>query len=651
MRSNSWLLAIVLPFLGCSSGSSPNLVDAGGDGGLDGRADGSSLATTCAVHDPTLATADATALFGAPAVPTFDLYLPAATWEWLKVHAREETYVEADACYNGKGLGKVGLRFKGSYGSLYNCFNAAGENTCRKLGMKVKFDEYVPKQRFHGLKRINFQGYRYDDSYIKERLSYDLYRAMGIVAPRAAWAKLRVNDEEQGLFGMVEQIDGPFVSDRFPGNGEKNLYKEAWPGHGDEAFLISRLETNTSKPEVSAYQSFSDALKAAPESELRTVLGKYMDLDYLAKYMAVDDAIANFDGVITYYTNGTPDVAGNHNFFIYEESPQKFTMVPWDLESTLSLASNYGNIPAWQTVPADCTQQYPVWGGQNQVIAPGCDRMFRAMAADLSAYKVAARTLLDTHFAQARMETNVATWEAFIREAAAADPHGPGKADFEKGVGYIRQELPRLRMRLEHLLSGTVSVPLTFSSTGKTDFEAMDAYGLMLGTGQMSNAHTTSSVELNTTDPLSGTQSCRMVFNFGNESGIPYQQWMSYSVPMTIIPTDTTVLTGIRLTLRSNVSRMVRLDLDSLNNPGAMKGIRRGWDLLADTVAKTIEVTFAEAKTPYWGGTVNDSLPLIQSTVSGLFFQPQCVGRDGSGQLPAGVLDNGWVDIDDVEFF
>jgi len=120
---------------------------------------------------------------------------------------------------------------------------------------------------------------------------------------------------------------------------------------------------------------------------------------------------------------------------------------------------------------------------------------------------------------------------------------------------------------------------------------------------------------------------------------------------MTIIPTDTTVLTGIRLTLRSNVSRMVRLDLDSLNNPGAMKGIRRGWDLLADTVAKTIEVTFAEAKTPYWGGTVNDSLPLIQSTVSGLFFQPQCVGRDGSGQLPAGVLDNGWVDIDDVEFF
>ena len=610
------------------------------------------MAATCAVHDPAMALADTAALFGAPAIPTFDFYLPAATWEWLKANAREEIYAEADACYNGQGLGKVGLRFKGSFGSLFNCFNAAGENTCRKLGMKVKFDEYVDKQRFHGLKRLNFQGYRYDDSYLKERLSYDLFRAMGIVAPRASWAKLRVNGEEQGLFGMVEQIDGPFVKDRFPINGDGNLYKEAWPGQGDEAFLASRLETNASTPDVSAYSAFTEALKAAPEAEARTVLGSYMDLDYLAKYMAVDDAIANFDGVITYYTDGTPDEAGNHNFFIYEEGPQQFTMVPWDLESTMSLASNYGNIPAWQTMPTDCTQLYSVWGGnQLSVIAPGCDRLFRALASDLSAYKVAARTLLDTHFSQASMETNIASLAAFIREAAAADPHGPGKVDFEKGVGFLRQELPRLRRRLEHLMAGTVSVPLTFSATAKNDFEAMDAYGLVSGTGQMSNANTTSSVELNTTDPLSGTKSCRVVFSFGNESAIPYQQWMSYSVPTLLIPTDASSLTGIRLRIRSSVPRVVRLEMDSLNNPAAMQGVRRGWDLSVDTVARTIEVKFAEAETQPWGGVVNDSLPLIQSTVSGLIFQPQCVGRDATGQLPPDVFDTGWFDIDDVEFF
>jgi spore coat protein CotH len=74
--------------------------------------------------------------------------------------------------------------------------------------MKIKFNEYDSKNRFYGLKRLNFHGYRWDYTYIKERLAYDLYRSMGIITPRAAWAILVVNNELSGLFGMVEQIDG-----------------------------------------------------------------------------------------------------------------------------------------------------------------------------------------------------------------------------------------------------------------------------------------------------------------------------------------------------------------------------------------------------------------------------------------------------------
>ncbi len=594
--------------------------------------------------------ADSAALFAAATVPTFDVYLPTESWEWLKAHAREETYVEADACYEGRAVGHVGLRFKGSYGSLYNCFDAAGNNTCRKLPMKLKFDEYVEGQRFHGLKRLDFQSYRYDDSYLKERLSYDLYRAMGIVAPRAAWANLRVNGEPQGLFGMVEQPDGPFVEQRFPATPDNNLYKEVWPGKADVARMLSGLETNTKAPDVSAFRAFSDAMAATTtDADARVVLGQYMDLDYLARYMAVDDAIANYDGPITYYTDGDPTLAGNHNFFIYEEGPTKFTMIPWDLESTLSLSANYGNVPTWhQTV--DCTRAYPVWGGQNQVIAPGCDRVFRAIAFDLTAYKAAARALLDTHFTVANMEAALAQHAAFIREAAAADPHGPGADGFEKGVGFIKQDLPRLRVRLEHLLSGEPSTPLVFGSTAKNDFESADDYGLLSGTSQMCNANSSTDVQLLTTAPLAGAKSCRIAFAFGNEA-TAYQQWMSYGVPMDTIPTNVTALTGIRLTARSNVPRVLRMDIDSPKNPDFMKGVRRGWSIPLDATAKTVEVRFADAKTPGWGGVVNDSLPEILATMSGLYFQPQCVGQDISGFLPEGSKDTGYVDIDDLELF
>jgi hypothetical protein len=642
MRTTTVLVVAVL-LLGCAgSGSSRS------DGGA---ADGADALNPCSTPDPLLAEADSAALFGATSIPTFDFYLPAETWEWLKVNAREETYVEADACYNGQGIGRVGLRFKGSYGSLYNCFDASGKNTCRKLPMKVKFDKYVDGQHFHGLKRLDFQGYRYDDSYLKERLSYDLYRAMGIVAPRAAWAKLRVNGQEQGLFGMVEQPDGPFVKRAFPATPEGNLYKEVWPGKANDQLMTSGLETNASAPDISAFKAFSDALAATTsDAEARAVLGRNMDLDYLARYMAVDDAVANNDGPITYYTGSDPAEAGNHNFFVYEEGPSKFTLIPWDLESTLSLSSNYGNVPYWRETTVDCSHPYPVWGGLNQVIAPGCDRLFRALALDPTAYKAAARTLLDTHFTVANMEAALAQHAAFIREAAGADKHGPGADGFEKGVGYVKQDIPRLRARLEHLLSGEPSTPLVIHSTTTNDFETADAYGLLSGTSQMCNAHSATDVQLLTTTPLAGSKSVRIAFSLGNETAA-YQQWMSYGVPMDNIPTNATAFTGIRMTVRSNVPRIMRLDIDSPKNPGLLKGIRRGWNILVEVAPKTVEVLFEDATTPSWGGPIDDSLPDILATISGLYFQPQCVGREASGLLPAGTTDNGFVDIDDLAFY
>ncbi len=428
-------------------------------GGAGQFVDDSGIPNPCGTVDTSLKKEDAAELFGISKIPTFDLYLPEDAWESLKANAREEQYVQAQACFEGKAIGLVGLRFKGSYGSLYDCFDASGNNTCRKLGMKIKFDEYDPGLRLFGLKRLNFQGYHYDDSYMKEHLSYDLYRAMNIIAPRASWALLRVNDDPQGLFGMVEDIDGRFTSDRWPSNGNGNLYKEVWPGQTDQSWVLQQLQTNTDAGDVSAFMAFSQALNAVSSpNDLRSVLGSYTDLDYWARYMAVDDAIANFDGITTFYITGSADQAGNHNFYFYQEATNQFTIIPWDLESTLSLTSNFGNVPYWQTVPADCSQQYLAWGGPLYVVAPGCNRVFQALAADPSSWRTAAQQLLDGPFAEAQMDQNIDTYAAFIRTEAAADPHGPGASAFESAVAFQKQEIPNLRRRLQHFLSGEPSV-------------------------------------------------------------------------------------------------------------------------------------------------------------------------------------------------
>jgi spore coat protein H len=174
----------------CGDGDSASKTSSvGGQGGTAnqggataGAAGFASIENPCGAPDPSLGALDSAQLFSVASVPTFDLYLPADSWASLQVNARDEIYVPAQACFNGTAIGLVGLRFKGSYGSLFNCFNSAGENTCRKLGMKIKFDEYESSQRFYGLDKLNFHGYHYDDSYIKEPLAYDLYRSMGGVA-------------------------------------------------------------------------------------------------------------------------------------------------------------------------------------------------------------------------------------------------------------------------------------------------------------------------------------------------------------------------------------------------------------------------------------------------------------------------------------
>jgi hypothetical protein len=633
-----------------ATGGQGNTQDAGSTGGMP------SIDNPCPQSDSDLATKDTAALFALDRVPSFDLYLPAADWENLKAHAVDEQYVQAQACFEGKAVGLVGLRFKGSYGSLYDCFDAAGNNrnVCRKLGMKIKFDEYLDSQSFYGIKRLNFQGYRWDDSYMKEHLAYELYRAMGVAAPRSSWAQIRVNGELQGLFGMVEDIDGRFTKDRWPQNGEGNLFKELWPGTGDDASILKQLKTNTDAPDISAMQAFTAAINTASADTLHTTLASFTDADYFMRYMVVDDAIANFDGVTTYYTNGgSPEGAGNHNFYFYQEAANKFTIIPWDLEATLDLSSNFGNVPYWQTKPADCKQIYPVWGGENHVIAPGCDPVFQALAADVATYRAHAQALLDGPFAESNMASNIDAAANLIRDAAHADPHGPGATKFENGVGFVRQNIPKLRARVVHFMSGEVSTPLVIETNKVTDFENQDNYGITDGTGQMSNAHTTTSAKLNTVDPISGTKSLRISFSFGNEQA-PWNQWMWYRVPMSPSPNDVSALTGIKIKTRGSLARTLRLSIISPYNSKTMDGIDIGWDLSTSTKVTEHTVKFADATVPFWATDPHDDLTKILQNVTNLSFQPACVISGSSpvlGQLPDGVTDDGWVDIDDITFF
>lgn len=424
-------LALLVP-LGCDPGSTMKL-----------ESDGTTF-VECET-DATSHTGDADELFNTDHVPSFDLYLPEEKWTALQQNAIDEQWEEADACFDGKLIGHVALRFKGSYGTLYNCFDDAGQMLCPRLSMKLKFSEDAEASGFFGLKRLNLHANRYDDSRMKERLAYDLYRSMGITAPRASWATVRVNGKSYGLYGMVEELDGRFTADRWPSYPDGNLYKELWPTDSDPSEITAALRTNEDDGDISGFQEFSQAISSAGSTEeVREALGTYTDLDHWARYMAVDEAIQSYDGVTYFYTDDG-SWSHNHNFYFYEDAPGHFALIPWDVESTFWINPDHA-APHWTVMPEDCSETYPYWEGL--ATAPGCNPVFRALASDLGPWRAAMRELLDGPFALDTMNEAIDRHEALIREAAQSADTPTMYGSFASAVANTRTTVSELRSRL-----------------------------------------------------------------------------------------------------------------------------------------------------------------------------------------------------------
>jgi hypothetical protein len=246
---------------------------------------------------------------------------------------------------------------------------------------------------------------------------------------------------------MVEEIDGRFTDDRWPEYGDGNLYKEVWPTEADPAEFRAALRTNTEEPVVTGFETFATALTSAPREQALATLSGYTDVAYLARYMAVDDAVANYDGVTYFWTDGS--VRFNHNYYFYEDAPRHFTLVPWDVEATFWINPDHA-APHWTELPEDCSLTYPYWSGM--AAAPGCDVVFQALLDQVDAWKAASRELLDGPFGVDAMLAKIDAHEAFLAEEAHRDPTPPMYTSFGMAVQNLRDTVPALRSRLARLI-------------------------------------------------------------------------------------------------------------------------------------------------------------------------------------------------------
>jgi spore coat protein H len=198
-----------------------------------------------------------------------------------------------------------------------------------------KFEDVQPSiknQKFYGFKELSFSPGVKDNSLIREKLGSDIFRMAGMPAAQSAFYKVYIDFgagmKYCGVYCGLELPDDKMVIQQL-GEDAGNLYKP-------ESKLATFIQTEFEKKNNELAGDFGDvsgfvkALQSTKRSSdvvaWRTGLEAIFNVDHFTKYLAINNAIVNWD------TYG----AMAHNYYLYNHSSKGLMWIPWDHNESFS---------------------------------------------------------------------------------------------------------------------------------------------------------------------------------------------------------------------------------------------------------------------------------------------------------------------------
>ncbi|MGG3836906.1 CotH kinase family protein [Paenibacillus thiaminolyticus] len=253
-------------------------------------------------------------LFPKDKVIEVNITIDADDYSDMLEHPTDKEVKAASVQYNGYELDNIGIRTKGN-----SSLTGVASSDSDRYSLKLLLDEYIDSQNLLGVTSINLNNGYSDPSFIREYLTYELLEEMGLPTPEFAFANVSINGEPAGLFLAVEQINESFLSRNFE-TSYGVLYKPDGQGsdlswRGDDISSYSGLNRKSKSSDDELTIKMLDELNNGTDYE------KYLNVDGILRYMAVNAATVNMD---SYQGNF------NHNYYLYEENGV-FSLIPWDM--------------------------------------------------------------------------------------------------------------------------------------------------------------------------------------------------------------------------------------------------------------------------------------------------------------------------------
>ena len=224
------------------------------------------------------------------------------------------TWYEAQVTIDGTVLERVGIRKKGSFGSLDD----------DKPSLKLRFDRHIDGQTFGGVDRMTLNNSKQDPALLRQCLGYQLFADAGVPSPRCNFAHVVVNEVDLGIFVHVEDIKRPFVQRHFA-DATGNIYEGVDSDFRAGYTITFELKNGEQSEDHADIAALTRAL-TLPDDQLLDALEPLVDIDAFVTFWAIEVLINHVDGY-----------AGNiNNFFVYvDPSDGRFHFMPWGIDIIL----------------------------------------------------------------------------------------------------------------------------------------------------------------------------------------------------------------------------------------------------------------------------------------------------------------------------
>jgi len=216
----------------------------------------------------------------------------------------------------------------------------------------VRFNLTNKEGRFRGLRRLNLESFDGAAAPIRDRIGMWVMREAGIDAPRVNHARVFKNGEILGLYMNIEAEDKEFLEDHFPAADDGNLWESGY-----------ELKTNEAVNDTARLDALSNLIDNEPltgdHTEFFNQLAMRMDVRQVLREISAETALITNDNFSQ----------GSTNFAYYEHPTRGFMVLPWDLDSIITVAPADADLYDYQGVSngsklRELMNQNPTWRAQ-----------------------------------------------------------------------------------------------------------------------------------------------------------------------------------------------------------------------------------------------------------------------------------------------